>query len=233
MAAPRPHRTKGETMSDENEARRSRRQLMGLSAGAATVLGLEVLRPAPASAADGDPVLLARTNQASNTTLIEMVDSGEPGLRVVSRADDGSVVGENTAADGYGMRATGAYIGLDAVGGEIGVYTVSDEGVGLRALTYDGVAVEASTAVDAGHALRVDGAVHFSRSGRVTVPPGRRWVTVPAAVRPTSSALATLQTRQAGVHVEAAVPDHTNRTLKIWLNRSVTSRVEVAWLLID
>jgi hypothetical protein len=61
------------------------------------------------------------------------------------------------------------YIGVYAVGGEIGVYAVSDYGTGVQALTYNGTAVEASTAVTQGYALRVEGAVRFSRGGRATV----------------------------------------------------------------
>jgi hypothetical protein len=221
-------------MPDQPSTKKSRRQLLGLGAAAATaVVGVEVARAGPAAAADGDPVLLARTNQANNPTVIEVVDSGQPGLRVISRTDEGSISAENSSTDGYAMSANGVSTGLNAVGGETGVYTVSDYGVAMRALTYDGVAVEAATAVDAGHALRVEGAAHFSRSGRATVRAGRKSVTVPAAVRAGSSALATLQNRRFGVVIEAAVPDPVAKTLTIWLSRSAPIPIDVAWLLLD
>jgi hypothetical protein len=213
----------------------TRRHLLGLgaaAAGAAAVTAAEGLTSA-AHGADGDPVLLAANNQANNPTVIEIVDSGNPGLIVRSRADDGSVVGENSATDGYGVRATGAYIGVNAVGNEIAVYAVSDYGTGVRALTYDGTAVEASTAVDAGLALSVSGAVHLSRSGIAVVDTGKRSVTVAAGVRGTSAVLATLQSRQAGVAIEAAVSDPPSRTFTIWLSRATKSPLRVAWMLLD
>jgi hypothetical protein len=221
-------------VSEPSSEMKSRRQVLGFGAAAATaIVGVEVAAAGPAAAADGEPVLLGSANQANNPTVIEVVDSGQPGLHVVSRSDSGSIMGENSSSDGYGMSSSGAHIGLNAVGGDIGVYSVCDYGIGVQAVTYDGVAVEARTAVDAGHALKVDGAVSFSRSGRATIQPGRRSVTVTAAVRGTTSALATLQSRQPGVFIEAAIPDSVNRTLKIWLNRSVRLPVQVAWLLID
>ena len=213
---------------------KSRRQMLGLGAVVATtVAGVSVIQATPAVAADGDPVILAATNQAYNPTVIEIVDSGQPGLHVISRSDSGSIMGENSSDDGYGVSASGGNTGLNAVGGQRGVYAVSDYGVAVRALTYDGVAVEASTAVDAGHALRVDGAVHFSRSGRATVPTGLKSVTVPAAVRPGSSVVATLQERQSGTSIEAAVPDHAAQTVTVWLSRAARAPLDVAWLLLD
>ena len=213
----------------------TRRRLLGLgaaAAGAAAVTAAEGLTSA-AHAADGDPVLLAANNQANNPTVIEIVDSGQAGLIVRSHADDGSVVGENSATDGYGVRATGAYIGLNAIGNEIAVYAVSDYGTGVRALTYDGTAVEASTAVDAGLALSVSGAVHLSRSGIAVVNAGSRSVTVAASVRGTSMLLATLQSRQAGTTIEAAVPEPVSGTFTIWLSRSAKSQLPVAWMVLD
>src|SRR4051812_6218898 len=130
-------------MSDQPTTRR-RVLTLGAAAMGAAALGAAELATAPgAAAADGDPVLLAATNQANNPTVIEIVDSGQSALIARSNADDGSLVGINEASDGYGVRATGQYIGLNAVGGDIGVYSTSDYGVGLKALTYDGVAVDA------------------------------------------------------------------------------------------
>jgi hypothetical protein len=220
----------------DESADTTRRRFLGLgaaAAGAVAVTAVEGIAPSPAVASDGDPVLLAATNQANNPTIIEIVDSGQPGLHVIARADDGALIGENTASDGYGVRATGDYIGLNAVGGDIGVYTVSDYGIGLRALTYDGVALETSTAVDAGHALRVLGAAHFSRSGVATVGSGQRSVTVAAGTRAGSSVLATIQDRQAGCLIEAAVPDPQAGTITIWLNKATRGAMRIAWLLLD
>jgi hypothetical protein len=220
-------------MGDDQTTRRRMLTLGAAAMGAAALGAAEIVTAPGAAAADGDPVLLAATNQASNPTVIEMVNSGESGLVVRSHSDDGSVVGINESNDGYGMRATGLYLGLDAVGGEIGVYSVSDYGIGVKALTYDGVAVHASTAVDAGLALDVEGAVHLSRSGRAVIPKGRRSMNVTAAVRDTTSVVATLQAHQSGVSIEAAVPHPGQGTFTIWLSKLATAPLPVAWLLID
>lgn len=213
----------------------SRRRLLGMSAvtvGAATIAVADGWMT-PAEAADGDPVLLATTNQANNPTVIEIVDSGQPGLVVRSRTDSGSLVGENSSSDGYGIQASGQAIGLVAVGGQTAVYAVSDHGTAMKALTYDGTALSASTAVDAGLALEVKGAASFSRSGRVNVPAGARSVTVPVNVRATTTAHATIQTRQSGISIEAAVPSLADGTLTIWLTRAAKTPTTVAWFLLD
>ena len=220
-------------MSDQPTTRRRMLSLGAAAVGVAALGAAEIVTAPGAAAADGDPVLLAATNQAHNPTVIEIVSSGEPALIARSNADDGSLIGINDASDGYGVRATGRYIGLDAVGGDIGVYTTSDYGVGLSALTYDGVAVSAATAVAAGLALDVDGAVHLSRSGRAVVAKGRRSVNVSAGVRSTTSVLATLQTHQDGVAVEAAVPHPAAGNFTLWLNKPAPAAVTVAWLLLD
>jgi hypothetical protein len=123
---------------------------------------------------------------------------------------------------------------VNAVGGAIGVYAVSDYGTGVRALTYDGTAVEASTAVPQGYALRVQGAVAFSRSGRATVRAGTDRVTVNAAdVRPGTSILATIQQYRPGVSLAAAVPDPAANTVLLVLTKRVTNDTVVAWLALD
>ncbi len=214
------------------DERTSRRRLLGVGIAAAAAAGGLGAAATPAAAADGDPLLLGRENQADNTAVITMT-SGQAAIHAISRADDGALVGENTGNDGYGLRGSGAYIGVNATGGQIGVYSVSDYGVGVKALTYDGVAVHASTAVDAGLALDVDGAVRLSRSGVAVVPAGSRSVTVAADVRVTSHVLATVQTRQQGCVIEAAVPAPSTRSFTVYLSRDTRTAVAVAWMLLD
>jgi hypothetical protein len=212
----------------------SRRRLLGMGVAAAATVGgvAAVATAAPAAAADGDPLLLGQENEANNTAVIKML-SAQAAIHAISPADDGALVGENTASDGYGLRGTAPYIGVVAVGGETGVYSVSDKGVGVKALTYDGVAVHASTAVDAGLALDVVGAVRLSRSGVAVIPAGTRSLTVAAGVRATSNVLATLQTRQPGCALEAVVPAPTTRSFTIYLSQNARSPLRVAWMLLD
>jgi hypothetical protein len=209
----------------------TRRGVLAAAVGAAAAVVASGATAQPALAADGDALILGVTNEATNTTRLE---TKETSLYAVSSTDDASLVGESRSSDGYGLRGTSPYIGVNAVGGAIGVYAVSDYGTGVQALTYNGTAVEASTAVPQGYALRGQGAVSFSRSGRATVPAGTDRVTVSAAdVRPGTSILATLQQHRAGISVAAAVPDPTTNTVLLVLTKRVTRDTVVAWLALD
>lgn len=186
--------------------------------------------PAGASAADGDNLKIGQENTAVNTTRLSSDDGG---LHVVADTDDGAVVGESTSPDGYGIRGTSPYIGVTAVGGEIGVYNVSDYGVGVHALTYDGTALRAQTAVPQGTALRVEGVASFTRSGAVTVPAGKRTAKVSVSpISPETLVIATAQERVAGTHIEAAVPDDANDAFTVHLNRRAPQDMRVAWFLL-
>jgi hypothetical protein len=209
----------------------TRRGVLAAAVGAAAAVVASAGTAQPALAADGDPLMLGVTNEATNTTRLE---TKETSLYAVSSTDGASLVGESQSSDGYGLQGTSPYIGVNAVGGAIGVYAVSDYGTGVRALTYDGTAVEASTAVPQGYALRVQGAVAFSRSGRATVRAGTDRVTVSAAdVRPGTSILATLQQYRPGVSLAAAVPDPAANTVLLVLTKRVTNDTVVAWLALD
>jgi hypothetical protein len=209
----------------------TRRGVLAAAAGAAAAVVASGATPRPAIAADGDTLLLGVTNEATNTTRLE---TKETSLYAVSSTDGASLVGESQSSDGYGLQGTSPYIGVNAVGGAIGVYAVSDYGTGVRALTYDGTAVEASTAVPQGYALRAQGAVTFSRSGRATVRAGSDRVTVNTAdVRPGTSILATLQQHRPGISMAAAVPDPAANTVLLVLTKRVASDTTVAWLALD
>src|SRR5262245_34948227 len=205
-----------------------------------SILGLTVLAlaisPGPGAEpsvmrADGDPVILGQENAAANTTRIV---ARETALFGVSSTDDGALVGESVATDGYGVRGTSPYIGVNAVGGEVGVYAVSDNGAGVQALTYDGVALSASAAVEAGTARRVEGRAEFRWSGRATVPLGARSVVVTGVPLTSASlVLATLQQQVDGVHVEAAVPDVDGRSFTVHLNRKALRPMTLGWFVVD
>jgi hypothetical protein len=207
--------------------------LLSLAAGAVAAVAADVADPATAEAADGDALILGVENSADNTTRV-LMQTANAAIHAVTNADDGSLVGENTAEDGYGLRGTGAYIGMNAVGGAIGTYTVSDNGVGLDALTYDGTAVRASTAVPTlGYALETRGRVRFDSAGRVTIRAGQvRAVLTNLALTPTSIVLATLQARRRGLYVEAAVADPATGSATIYLNKETPAPVNVGWFVI-
>jgi hypothetical protein len=209
----------------------TRRGVLAAAVGAAAAVVASGGMAQPAVAADGDTLVLGVTNQATNTTRLE---TKETSLYAVSSTDDASLVGESRSSDGYGLRAASPYIGVNAVGGEIGVYTVSDYGTGVQAVTYNGTAMQASTAVPQGYALRVQGAVSLSRSGRATVRAGTDRVTVSLVdVRAGTSILATLQQHRPGISVAAAVPNPTTNTVLLVLTKRVTSDTVVAWFALD
>jgi hypothetical protein len=209
----------------------TRRGLIAGAVGTAAAVVGSVAAARPARAADGDALVLGTTNQATNTTRLE---TNETSLYAVSSTDGASLVGESRSSDGYGLQGTSPYIGVNAVGGATGVYAVSDYGTGVRALTYDGTAVEATTAVPQGYAGRMNGAVAFSRSGRATVRAGTDRVTVAVPdVRPGTSVLATLQQDRPGVAVAAAVPDPGRDTVLLVLTRRATADTTVAWWAFD
>jgi hypothetical protein len=208
----------------------TRRGVLAAAVGAAAAVASGAMAQ-PARAADGDPLVLGVANQATNTTRLETTETS---LYAVSSTDGASLFGESRSSDGYGVQGTSPYIGVNAVGGEVGVYTVSDYGTAVQALTYDGTAVQASTAVPQGYALRVQGAVSFSRSGRATVRAGTDRVTVDLVdVRPGTSILATLQQYRPGISVAAAVPDPDANTVLLVLTKRVASDTVVAWLALD
>jgi hypothetical protein len=209
----------------------TRRGVLTAAVGAAAAVVASGAMARPARAADRDTLVLGVTNQATNTTWLE---TKETSLHAVSSTDGASLVGESRSSEGYGLQGTSPYIGVNAVGGELGVYAVSDYGTAVQALTYNGTAVQASTAVPQGYALRVQGAVAFSRSGRATVRAGTDRVTVSGVdVRPGTSILATLQQHRPGISVAAAMPDPAANTVLLVLTKRVANDTVVAWLALD
>lgn len=214
---------------DSGETKTRRSMLAAVAAGAAAVVVAGAATRAEAD--DGDSVKLAAENTSDNTTVIR---SRQTALKGISHTDDGALVGENEASDGYGVRASCPYIGVNAVGGEVGVYAVSDYGKGVEALTYDGVAVFASTAVDAGSALEVKGRARFSRSGKVIVPSGKDQISVPVPnLDGASLVLATVQERRSGFYVMGAVADPARAAITIYLSRASSRPATVAWFVVN
>jgi membrane-associated protease RseP (regulator of RpoE activity) len=215
--------------SEASDKKTRRALLAGMAAGVAAV-ALDGTKAA--HAADGDKVILGRENTADNPTVI--TTAGQPAFKGISATDDGALVGENSANDGYGVRGTSPYIGVNAVGGEVGVYTVSDYGKGVQALTYDGVAVHASTAVDAGSALEVTGRARFSRSGKVVIPAGKDRVTVTVGnLDANSLVLATVQERRDDYYVLGAVASPAASTITIHVSRKASKPTTVAWFVVN
>jgi len=211
----------------------SRRTLLGGAVAGAAVVAAEAVHAAPARAADGDAVILGQTNEALNTTVI---NAKEAALWGRANTDDGALIGENQAQDGYGVRGTSPYIGLNAIGGKYGVYAVSDHGLGVYGQTYDGVAVAARTAVPQGTALEVEGTARFSRSGVAVVPGGRKEVRVTGVLLTAESVvMATMQQYRAGsgVSLQAAIPEPAANAFRLRLTAAAPDDTRVGWFIVN
>jgi len=56
---------------------------------------------------------------------------------------------------------------------------------------------------------------------------------VPLRLLPRCLVLATLQTNRVGLYVQAAVPNSSQGTVTVYLNKKVTAATKVAWFVIN
>jgi hypothetical protein len=166
-----------------------------------------------------------------------VVGDGEllAGVSGNSRFSSG-VVGANVATDkpavqGWAQNGSTGVQGISA-GGEATPPISPNTGVHGVCDAADGIGVLAQSA--SGTALRVDGRAVFGRSGVLVIPARSRSATK-AGIRLTraSLVLAILRQHQAGVHVEAAVPDPATGSFTVYLNRRVRRDIQVAWFVVN
>lgn len=195
---------------------------------AAFALGA-VCTPVVARAADGDPLLMgAASNLATHTTFLRLGGggSGAAALRVQADGANTALIAESAAGSGVQ--------GAAVAPGESGVRGTSlGAGIGVRgtADAAGGTGVLASSAL--GTALRVEGTVSMSRSGRAVVPAHRAVVTVAGVgLTEQSLVLATLQRGRHGVWIRAANPDPVTGSFTIVLNKAPGKRLPVAWFVL-
>jgi hypothetical protein len=122
----------------------------------------------------------------------------------------------------FGNAATGTGIEGSGTTGVFGV-TSSPNGVGVLAQNTGG-----------GAALKVNGAAAFSRSGVVTVPPGKSQVTHGLLLTSASFVLATIQGNVTGLYVQGVtVAAGSPGSFTIHLSKVVPSKTNVAWLAVN
>ena len=133
------------------------------------------------------------------------------GLGVWGDSPDTGVYGTGTyGVEGYGGVGVAGY--ANGLSGTIGVYAWSPN----------------TTAT----ALRVDGKVRFSRSGRKAMSSGHSSVAVTlAGTTSTSKVFAVLATSESGRYVRAVVPASGKFT--VYLNTTLTSSAVVSWFVLD
>jgi len=170
---------------------------------------------------------------------IPATSTDETGVYGFANVSGNSVGVWGDTPDGYGLYGTG-YFGVYGIGqvavvgdtGASGTGVYGFAGLGDPSAPTAGVAVEATAGSIAELALKVNGRVRFSRSGRARVLAGRssRKVTM-AGVTTSSYVIATLQTHRAGVFVSAVVPAAGYFT--IYLNRTVSALTYIGYLVIN
>ena len=235
-------------MSIEVTAPHSRRALLAAAAGAAAATLVSAMdHPGVVrGGADGDVVLGAK-NIATQTTEIESAADLIDVLVARSTAGGAALVGDSEL--GTGVLGSGTHgvegsshsgmgvLGVSELGtGVLGHITLSGSGVRGHSFSAGGVGVFASA--EAGIALRVAGSAQFSRSGRATIVPGRKYVDITVAGGLTSRSVihATLQTYRAGVAVAAVRANYPSAgKARIYLTRvaSSTSRTYVGWFVAE
>jgi hypothetical protein len=244
-------------MASDSNAPRSRRALLTAAAGGAAAFAATAAMPLTAAAADGDPVVVGADHTGENETSIvvtaldadpqiafrgHVVNPNAAGL--IGSSGDETLASEDTPFTGVygwsqadpvdalgsglwgdspdtGVVGTGSYgvLGLGFAGvvgigdpGGIGVYAVGDSATDI--------------------ALRVDGKVVFSRSGKSTIGTGKSSLKINLpGVSGNSRVFAVLHSNRASRYVRAVVP--TTGSFTIYLNASVTSATFVAWFVVN
>ncbi len=133
------------------------------------------------------------------------------GAGVWGDSPDTGVYGSGTyGVEGYGGIGVAGY--TNGLSGGIGVYAAAPNTSTL--------------------ALRVDGKVRFSRSGRLNMSTGASKVTVTlAGTTSTSKVFAVLASSESGRYVRAVVPATGKFT--VYLNTSLSSSAKLAWFVLD
>lgn len=133
---------------------------------------------------------------------------------------------------GHDANATGV-AGETTVG--VGTNGIATSGQGVRGEATSGIGVKAVATT--GVALDVAGPAVFSRSGRVSLPAGAKFVdvTVPGGLAGKPNVLATLQLRRGNVHVLAARPNYPSAgKVRIYVSdvASTTAGTPIAWFVL-
>jgi hypothetical protein len=215
-------------MKDDETARIGRRALLGAAVGGAAAAAAAALAaPSAVLGANGDAMHVGEDHAATATTSVTC--TGTHAIAASTNSGDalrgGSTGGNGSGTFGYTSSPTG-----------YGVFGYNMTNAGRAALGAPQAALWASQ-FSAPLALKVEGKASFSRSGRATVLAGKSFVDVnlgpKGGLGGTPLCFANLLSYRAGVYVAGVRPNYPALgRLRIYLNRSVTSAVNVAWLVL-
>jgi len=246
-------------------ARRSRRQLLagGSGALAAVVTAEALVRPAPATAANGDPVILGHANKSTSLTSITNSTAGRDVLTCFASGSGNAVRGTTIRGTGvlgtsdFGDGVVGVSVGGTGVcgsspkgtgvrggaGNGTGVFgVVGDLGTGVAGVSegigngVSGASAGGTGVVASGKtALHVQGPAVFSRSGILTVAAGHSSARQSGiALTSASFVLATIQGNVARVYVQGVtLVTGSSGSFTIHLNKAVPKSVRVAWFAVN
>ena len=194
--------------------------------------GITVLEAGGATAPDADGIAIHGSMKFSGA------DDERLGIAVLGEAEVYSTGVEGRSDTGYGVFGR-SELGTGTHGSShegTGVDAFSDEGTGVAADSTRGTGVQGSSRD--GTALKVYGKAKFQRSGRAWVRAGNRSVTIDLSAKcglaGTPLCFANLLSYRGGVWVMAVRPNYpSGGKLRIYLNKAVTSRTAVAWLVLD
>jgi hypothetical protein len=220
------------------------------AAGALGAAAATAITATPASAADGDPIILGQVNEASSPTRVTLFDNPADTLDIFG---GGSVLLVGTgfgpgpsisaiAVSGTAISGTGKTNGVIGSTGRIGVGVTgsSGEGIGVLGHTEVGTGIKAEAAHPEeggfGTAFEAVGPVKFSTSGLADVAASTDRVTVnpEVPISPQSKVLAMLQ----GDSGNKAMVEHVEvnpvaDTFQVVLNRIPARPVQIAWFLMS
>jgi hypothetical protein len=152
---------------------------------------------------------------------------GEVGTRGFARTGvEGIGIDTGVRGDGADIGVEGiAHVGGGPEGWGIGVSGTAKTGIGVKAVSPSGIALD------------VVGKARFSRSGRATVASGRSYVDVDlranGGLAGSPLLFATLQSYRTGVFVAATRKNYPSTgKFRIYLNKTVTASTYVAWLVV-
>lgn len=186
-------------------------------------------KPEVALADSGSPILMAMDNECTGQTqIIRNAPQGGPALSVAALNYSGQSDAQFAlfgAVSSSANASSAGVCGLSSLPQQAGVWgqSVVLDGVGVKATAPDGTA------------LLVDGPVKFSRSGRGSISAGHSTATVTVSKDLATNVLvlATLQgSAGSGVYLRYAKRTGT-RTFQVVLNKSATTKVYFAWMLLN
>ena len=178
-------------------------------------------KPETALAANADPVHAGGIVYASGESIVCLTSNG-----IDSGTAHSFAILNRLGNSGGAMQSVAGSIMTTAPAGSVGVLG--------QAWGPSQIGVRAANNVPGATALKVEGKVELSRSGKATVSKGHstRTLTVASGIDAAALILVTLQSSPgSGVYLKYA-KRMTNTTFKVYLNKAATATVTFAWMVV-